>query len=230
MPITIGTAATSQGLDYNVDIVMCIDATGSMAPIIAEVKKNALSFHEKFINAMNAEGKTVQKLRIKVITFRDFKVDTQPMVESRFFDLGAGEEADFARFVEAIEAIGGGDLPESSLEALALAIKSDWVKTGAVRRHVIMMYTDASAAPLGEGAGSPGYPADMPSSLAELGDLWESQEMEARAKRLLIFAPDAEPWSDIGLWTQSFHTPSKAGAGCEETDIDTCIRLLVKSI
>ena len=133
MPITIGTAATSQGLDYNVDIVMCIDATGSMAPIIAEVKKNALSFYEKFFNAMNAEGKTVQKLRIKVITFRDFKVDTQPMVESRFFDLGAGEEADFARFVEAIEAIGGGDLPESSLEALALAIKSDW---GGTRRPV----------------------------------------------------------------------------------------------
>ena len=27
----------SQGLDYNVDIVMCIDATGSMGPIINDV-------------------------------------------------------------------------------------------------------------------------------------------------------------------------------------------------
>ena len=38
----------SQGLDYNVDIVMCIDATGSMGPIINDVKANALSFYQKF--------------------------------------------------------------------------------------------------------------------------------------------------------------------------------------
>lgn len=230
MPISIGSSATGQGLDYNVDIVMCIDATGSMAPIIADVKRNALALNEKFFNAMNAEGKTVQKLRVKVITFRDFGVDAEPMVESKFFDLGTGEDAEFANYVSAITATGGGDLPESALEALALAIKSDWIKTGAVRRHVIMMYTDAPAAPLGTGSDSPSYPADMPRSLAELGDMWESQDMEARAKRLLIFAPEAEPWSDLGLWTQAFHTPSKAGAGCEENDIDTCIRLLVKSI
>ena len=35
MPLTdFNSAVTGQGLDYNVDIVMCIDATGSMAPII----------------------------------------------------------------------------------------------------------------------------------------------------------------------------------------------------
>lgn len=38
--------------DYNVDIVMCIDATGSMGPIIEEVKTNALSFYQKFVEAM----------------------------------------------------------------------------------------------------------------------------------------------------------------------------------
>ena len=35
-----------QGLDYSVDIVMCIDATGSMDGIIEEVKSNALSFRK----------------------------------------------------------------------------------------------------------------------------------------------------------------------------------------
>ena len=35
-----------QGMgEYCVDIVMCIDATGSMAPILDEVKRNAISFY-----------------------------------------------------------------------------------------------------------------------------------------------------------------------------------------
>ena len=152
----IGTrAASGQGLDYNVDIVMCIDATGSMHAIIDEVKSNALSFYQKFVDEMEAQDppKSVQQLRIKVIAFRDYGVDSEPMVESKFFVLGdGGEDAQFHDFVNNIEASGGGDEPENSLEALALAMKSDWVTTGAVRRHVIMLYTDASALPLGERA------------------------------------------------------------------------------
>lgn len=32
---------------YGVDMVICIDVTGSMAPIIEKVKENALAFYEK---------------------------------------------------------------------------------------------------------------------------------------------------------------------------------------
>ena len=58
-----------QGLDYSVDIVMCIDATGSMDGIIEEVKANALSFYRQFVDEMEANLKSVQQLRIKVIAF-----------------------------------------------------------------------------------------------------------------------------------------------------------------
>ena len=220
-----------QGLDYSVDIVMCIDATGSMSAIIDEVKSNALSFYQKFVEEMEAQDppKSVHQLRIKVIAFRDYGVDAEPMVESKFFVLD-DESAEFHDFMNGIRASGGGDEPESSLEALALAMKSDWVRTGAVRRHVIIMYTDARALPLGARAGQKNYPADMPADLAELRDWWEGQEMEKRAKRLLVFAPDAEPWSGMMDWTNTFHTASKAGAGCDDVDINTCIQLLVKSI
>lgn len=225
----IGGKIGSQGMDYSVDIVMCIDATGSMSSIIEDVKKNALSFYQKFVDAMEVEGKRVQQLRIKVITFRDYGADSEPMLESKFFVLDE-ESGDFHDFVNSIEASGGGDEPENSLEALALAMRSDWVKTGSVRRHVIIMYTDASALPLGEKKGEVGYPADMPADLAELREWWEGQRMEKRAKRLLVFAPDMEPWSNMVDWSNTFHTASKAGAGCDDTDIQTCIRMLVKSI
>ena len=65
----IGKGAIGQGMDYNVDIVMCIDATGSMASIIDDVKRNALSFYQKFVDEMEAKAKSVQQLRIKVIAF-----------------------------------------------------------------------------------------------------------------------------------------------------------------
>ena len=225
----IGKGAIGQGMDYNVDIVMCIDATGSMASIIDDVKRNALSFYQKFVDEMEAKAKSVQQLRIKVIAFRDYSVDSEAMVESKFFVLDE-ESREFHDFVNAIEASGGGDEPESSLEALALAMKSDWVRTGSVRRHVIIMYTDASALKLGEKSGETGYPSGMPSDLAELREWWEGQRMEKRAKRLLVFAPDMEPWSDMVDWSNTFHTASKAGAGCDDTDIQTCIHMLVNSI
>ena len=39
-----------QGMgEYCVDIVMCFDATGSMSPIIDEVKENAMSFYQRFL-------------------------------------------------------------------------------------------------------------------------------------------------------------------------------------
>ena len=226
MPIKLG----SQGLDYNVDIVMCIDATGSMSPIIDDVKSNALSFYQKFVDEMDAKGKSVQQLRIKVIVFRDYGVDSEPMLESKFFVLDE-EKDDFANFVNKIEATGGGDAPENSLEALALAMKSDWVKTGAVRRHVIILYTDNTALALGERKEAPGYPSDMPASMADLRDYWDGQEMEPRAKRLLLFAPEVEPWStDMCDWDNCFLTASQAGAGCSDTDIEQCIHVLVNSI
>ena len=46
-----------QGMgEYCVDIVMCIDATASTSPIIDEVKNNAISFYQRFIEAMELCG------------------------------------------------------------------------------------------------------------------------------------------------------------------------------
>lgn len=225
--------SNNQGFDYHVDIVMCIDATGSMSPIIEEVKTNALSFYQKVVDEMEGleKPKNVQQLRLKVIAFRDYGVDSEPMVESRFFTLGEdGENSAFRDFVAGIEASGGGDAEENALEALALAMKSEWDRTGSVRRHIILMYTDAAALKLGERAGSPGYPSGLPASLAELHELWEGQDMEKRAKRLMLFAPDCDPWTSMVDWTNAMHFPCKLDGGGDDTDMKTCVRLLANSI
>ena len=72
----------NQGMgEYYVDIVMCIDATGSMSPILNTVKENALSFYGKFVDAMEEADKTVEVLEIAEKWFESEKKSRQAMAE-----------------------------------------------------------------------------------------------------------------------------------------------------
>ena len=224
-----------QGMgEYCVDIVMCIDATGSMAPIIDEVKNNAMTFYQKFVDAMEDNDKEVSELRIKVIVFRDYICDSEPMVESEFFTLPAQNTA-FRNFVSNIEACGGGDGPENALEAIALALKSKWTTSGAKRRHAVLMFTDAPALPLGERADCPNYPTNLPRTIAQLGAWWEgtdqtlSSTYQRKAGRLIAFVPNAEPWTELQAWNRYWPAFSAAGTGLESVDIQAAIDLMVGS-
>lgn len=200
-------------LDVYADIVYCIDLTQSMLPIIQKVKETARTLHHDLQNRMKENyQRTIKQLRIKVIGFRDFYCDgSYALEQSRFFYL-PDETAEFESFVNGLEAKGGGDIPESSLEALALAMKSDWCTTldSSIRkRHVIVLFTDASAHPLEKAASSAksNYPDGMPKSYSELVDWWSGQgsldsganvQMDQVAKRLALYAPEgSDPWTSI---------------------------------
>jgi dolichyl-phosphate beta-glucosyltransferase len=66
------------------------------------------------------------------------------MLESPFFELPS-DEAEFSSFLSGVTATGGGDASENGLEALYLAMKSDF-STGPKDRQVIVMFTDADLA------------------------------------------------------------------------------------
>ena len=68
-------AMAGQGLKYNVDIVMCIDCTGSMGDLLDTVKNNALKFYPDLRARCDEKGKEISELRIRAIAFRDFAVD-----------------------------------------------------------------------------------------------------------------------------------------------------------
>ena len=58
-----------------------------------------------------------------------------------------------------------------------------------------------------------------------------SSVMDANAKRLLIFAPDGEPWSGIaGSWNNTLHIPSKAGTGLDTVALDDVIGVIAGSV
>ncbi|MDR0569053.1 MAG: VWA domain-containing protein [Spirochaetaceae bacterium] len=227
-----------QGLTYAVDIVLCIDGTGSMDPVIDMVKAKALSFHDDLSAEMEKKSKTIDALRIKVIVFRDYYAgDREPMTESPFFALPA-EKDTFKRFVDSIKAEGGGDEPENGLEAVALAIQSDWVKTSHKSRHIAVIWTDASAHPLDHPwkLAHPGklpafYPQDIPENFDALTDLWCGKQANTSPKRIIMYAPDASPWNEISAyWENAFHYQSQAGNGLADTDYSTILNGIANSV
>jgi hypothetical protein len=221
------------GLTYSVDLALCIDATGSMAPAIDMVKGNALRFHGDVTRAMIAKHKRIDRLRARAIVFRDLHEDGEDaLVASRFYDLPA-EQAAFAGFLSPLRAHGGGDEPESGLEALATAMHSDWVRGGDRRRHVVVAWTDAPAHRLEDAARrrAGGYPRGLPGSFAELSGLWEGRAMDRTAKRLLLYAPDVAPWTDIqNGWENVVHIVSRAGQGLGELDYADVLEVIANSI
>jgi hypothetical protein len=225
-------------LKYAVDIVLCIDATGSMGVILEEVKDSALSFHRRLAAAMADKGKSISQLRLRVIAFRDFGDRPHDAIAETRFLLFPAEAAEFERFVRGLAPTGGGDIPESGLEALALAIQSRWERGLDRRRHVIVLFTDAPAHPLGtsEQLRAHTYPPSVPRSMNELFDQWgyphnQSALMENSAKRLLLFAPEEPPWTDIADdWNNTLFFPSEAGEGLEEWEMDEIINTIVNSL
>ncbi|MDD3219249.1 MAG: VWA domain-containing protein [Lachnospiraceae bacterium] len=227
--------ANDYNITYSVDMVFCIDTTGSMYPILGTVKKNALNFYNDVVRVMAEKNKNISQLRIKVIAFRDYIADgEEAMLVTDFFDLPS-QNPDFECCVNSLTADGGGDEPEDGLEALAYAMKSKWNPDGMKKRQVIVVWTDASTHPLGYGRSEENYPKNMAANFQELTEWWGDRQnpgvMNQSAKRLLLFAPEERYWGDItDNWDNVIHFPSKAGKGLEEVDYGQIIDAISNTI
>lgn len=227
------TSLASRGVSYAVDIVFCIDVTGSMDPILDAVKANALGFYDDVQTNLVAKGKNVAQLRVRVVAFRDLVADGGAAIEESPFFALPDDRARFSEFVGGLTAEGGGDAPESGLEAVALAIASPWTRTGDRRRQVIVLWSDQPAHPLDPSA----VPADLrsriPADFSALTDAWEDEQgvMGSSSKRLILFAPDGPGWSDISsVWENVVHNPSTAGGGLSDVDYGTIIDSIGNSV
>ena len=213
--------AAPRGLTYAVDIVFCIDVTGSMTPILDSVKANALGFYDDVQTNLTAKGKHVEQLRVRVVAFRDFAADGPAALEESPFYTLPDERAEFSTFVNGLIPQGGGDHPESGLEAVAIAINSPWTTAGDRRRQVIVVWTDQPAHPLDPSVVPADLASRIPADFSALTDAWEDEQgvMASNSKRLILFAPDGPGWIDMSAgWENVVHHPSQAGGILSEAD------------
>ena len=217
----------------NIDIVFCIDGTGSMSPCINSVKNNAKRFYSDFAKTMKSMGSEIDLMRIKVIVFRDYKSDGQnSMVESPFFEL-PDEDAEFSEYLDGIRASGGCNEDANGLEALYLAMKSDFT-TGPKDRQLIVLFADTSAIPLLRRGNYPGYPKDMVNDNGLL-ETWECMQsrpskLRERNRRLVIFAPKGSNYEElVQKYKRSVFTPVQMHRGLDDINFDDIIKIIAAS-
>lgn len=132
----------------NADIVFCIDVTQSMQHCIDGIKSNI----KKFINGLQASSKI--DYRLALVAYRDIhdekiwergiKACDEPWIVENFTD----DVNTFTTWLDRPEAqaYGGGEEPESTLDALYIAIKkSSWREHDTHR--VIVLFTDSDSHP-----------------------------------------------------------------------------------
>jgi hypothetical protein len=96
------------------DIVFLIDATGSMDPLMDGLKENITRFIDFLEAGEGQETSPVRDWRARVVGFRDYEVDSEPLVEHPF----VRDRSELKRQLMSLEPTGGGDAPESLLDAL----------------------------------------------------------------------------------------------------------------
>ena len=100
-----------------VDIVFLMDATGSMGNCIDKLKENVMQFFRS-LTEIDPENQTIPPVkdwRAKVVGFRDVDVDGSRWLEDNAF---TRDVAEIKRQLGALQAKGGGDEPESLLDAI----------------------------------------------------------------------------------------------------------------
>ena len=216
-----------------IDIVFCIDGTGSMSPCIESVKTNAKRFYEDFEKSIKATGNSVDMVRVKVIVFRDYKCDgARSMEESEFFELPA-DNNEFSSYLDGVKASGGCGEDANGLEALYFAMNSDFV-TGAKDRQVIVLFADTTAIPLKARDSYPNYPSKMVDSNGLLETWMCTQKyptkLRERNKRLVFFAPDDSIYEEMSQkYNRSIFQPVRIHSGMDDISFDEIIKIISAS-
>jgi len=120
------------------DIVFVVDTTGSMSDAIYNVQDNINTFADKISNEYHVD------MNYSLIEYRDIEEDgvdstiAHTNLSSRWFT----NVNTFKSEVSKLTVDGGGDIPETPIDALELARKSNW-RNGATK--FVVLVTDASS-------------------------------------------------------------------------------------
>jgi hypothetical protein len=178
------------------DIVFLLDTTGSMKVCLQAITGNIATFVDTLSSSDANGGVLIKDWRIRVIGYRDRDSDgSQWWIDNPF----TSDVAQVKQQLSALEAKGGGDEPESLLDAMYTV--SQWPSTekgapasptGWRHRHdatrVMIIFTDASCKPAFTAAdGSKGAIPDIINAC------------NANKLKVLLFAPDAPCYADLSM-------------------------------
>ena len=178
-----------------VDVVFLIDVTGSMSHCIEALKSNIKAFVRTMTErgGPNDEGPLVKDFRIKIVGYRDAVCDPNWFVEHPF----TSSVDDAILNIGSLTAEGGGDEPESLLDALHKVCSMSETDGGEPHEpgkwrfryaatRVVIIFTDATFHP------TMSYPEGHGGGVSDVENL-------AVTKNVIIefFAPDLDCFAEI---------------------------------
>lgn len=171
-----------------VDLVICIDTTGSMSEVIDAVKANIATHLIGNLKSQMAKSQSPLEWRARVIGYGDLN-EGDPVFQSVF----TSEEALLADTVKNLPHTQGGDAPESTLDALLLASKSPW-RTDAAAHRIVILFTDAPPHPEMHANTAPTGPRDIDEVISQL---------TAQKVKLFLFGPQDPLYDRLNLLPKS---------------------------
>jgi Mg-chelatase subunit ChlD len=133
MAKSVATHAATLQARRKADVLFVLDCTGSMQGEIDAIKDAIMSFAD----TIESDG---VRVRVGLIEFRDRLIGEEHRVLTFTGEPFTSDPAVFRRAVAALQAEGGGDEPESSLDALMLALRQPFASDA---NKVIVLVTDA---------------------------------------------------------------------------------------
>ena len=176
------------------DIVFLLNATGSMRGCFHAVTQCISEFVDAISNSDGCGGVVIADWRVRVLGYRDRLTDVSCWFIDNPF---TGDITEVESQLAAIEAKGGGDEPESLLDAMYTLTQWSAAETGATasptgwrHRHdaarVVVIFTDASCHPTFKTTtGTDGSVDDL---------IMACQTSELR---VLLYAPEAPLYADL---------------------------------
>ncbi len=214
--------------NYVLDIVMCIDATGSMQSTLNSVQASAATFDVDLRQELGIESDDPRfKVRVRPIYFRDWK-DTYYhnyypwhyrdglIMASDFYDLSvAGDASGFQSFLNSEYASRGFDYPEASGACMNEGMRSNWYDVENQNDFpedenitvfpVLVVWTDNAIQNLWRTKNymSPTQPTNYSTFEAQ----WENPAIIPQDPKLLIlFGPENYAgWSTVKTWDNYVH-------------------------
>ena len=182
-----------------VDLVLCVDTTGAMSAFGYELRRAIPMIYPAFVREALHRGMAIGEVRLSFNMFKDYAVDEEPMTMSAPFSLPE-EQGDAECFLQMEYDNfkgGGGDLPESCLEAVFLAMIREPMEHQPYRR-VIGVYTDSDCHRPGDEwcVAACQYPPGMPMDFSEFqraldGEPFSSEDVAVLPVRITGFAPES---------------------------------------
>lgn len=184
------------------DVVFCLDCTGSMQPCLEGLKTNLQQLVAGFGSAEHIQ----LDWRVRLIEYRDLR-EEEPILANPF----TTDLEEFRTQVGHLRAEGGGDEPESTLDALHRALQSEW------RPHCnkcVVLFTDATAHP-------PQPPVDLDLII---------QELQAQKAQVFLYGPRCPHYEQLARVSRVLYEPTGSATGLAELDFHRVLDYVGKTI